>query len=346
MAADHHDVLGQHGYHRLRVAKVIDETDDAKSFVFDVPDSLRSVFAYEAGQFCTFRVRVDGDALLRCYSMSSAPEMGDELTVTVKRVPGGAVSNWFNDAVAEGDHLELTRPAGVFCLQPADEPVVAFCGGSGVTPVLSIVKAALAGTPREAKVLYANRRRDSVIFDDELMRLVGRHPDRLVLQHHIDADAGYLDADDVVRFVDGRLDAQFYVCGPGPFMDLVEATLLGLGVRPERIHIERFAVPEANPTAATITDTTTVTITLGGKTETVEHHAGDTVLQAARRAGLRPPFSCESGSCATCMAHLDEGTVTMRVNNALTPDEVDEGWILTCQSLPTSSVVRVEYESF
>lgn len=351
MAAGHHDVLSQHGFHTLRVAKVVQETDDARSFVLDVPAGSHEVFRYRAGQFCTFRVRVGGIEHLRCYSMSSAPETGDDLTVTVKRVPGGVVSNWFNDHVAEGDHLEVTRPAGVFCLRDADVPVVAFCGGSGVTPVMSIVKALLAGTERQMKVLYANRRRESVIFDGELDVLAGHHADRLVVRHHIDADAGYLAADDIVQFVEGAAGADFYICGPGPFMDLVESVLHGLGVGDERIHIERFVVPDAGhaaePRHGDVSPelARSVTIVLGGKTETVEHRAGDTVLHTARRSGLRPPFSCESGSCATCMAHLDEGSVTMAVNNALTPEEVDEGWILTCQSRPTSSAVIVRYES-
>jgi ferredoxin-NADP reductase len=351
------DVRRDHGFHELRVRAVVEETHDTRSIVLDVPDDLRETFRYRAGQFCTFRVRSGGETLLRCYSMSSAPEIDPRLTVTVKRVPDGIVSNWFNDHVSAGDVLEVTKPAGVFCLRDAYLPVVAFCGGSGVTPVMSIVKSALAMTERPLKVLYANRDRRSVIFHDELHALRDAHPHRFDLLHHFDSDVGFLDAASIAAFTEGSVDADFYICGPAPFMDLVETTLLDLGADPDRILIERFvvagqsAIDAALPdTPATIArdaapDTETVTLILKGTTSTIGYQPGDTVLETARRGGLHPPFSCESGNCATCMAILREGRARMRVNNALTPDEVDEGWILTCQALPEGPTVTVEYEA-
>lgn len=352
----HDAVLHAHGYHSLRVKEVVDETDDTRSFVLDVPTDLRHSFAYRAGQFCTFRVRIGSDELLRSYSMSTAPGVDDDFAVTVKRVPSGAVSNWFNDRVSVGDVLELSRPAGVFCPRPGEVPVVALCGGSGVTPVFSIIKDVLATTTRPIELLYANRSADSVIFDAELRRLQGEHGDRLRVQLHFDSDAGYLDGDAVHGFVADHLDGDFYICGPTPFMDLVETTLLAAGVVPERIFIERFQTggpplplePDGVPPDAADENEATeeVVVILRGKPTTVTYRAGDTILETARRGGLAPPFSCEAGNCATCMAFLREGTVTMRVNNALTPDEIEEGWILTCQGLPTSRTVTVEYESF
>ena len=210
------------------------------------------------------------------------------------------------------------------------------------------------------------------------------HPQRLEVHHHLDADHGFLTADDLVTFARGALDADIYVCGPGPFMDLVETTLRGLGVGQEHIYIERFLVEQqekdaalttagavaagsapvaatagtevAATSAATQSGTpadssngagvpTEVTVTLAGKSKVIRYQPGDTLLETARRGGLRPPFSCESGNCATCMAFLKEGTVDMRVNNALTPEEVEEGWILTCQSLPKGETVTVEYQA-
>ncbi len=366
-APDHEPVLRQHGYHPLRVARVVRETGDASSFVLDIPGELTELFGYTAGQFCTFRVHVDGQEQLRSYSMSSAPETGDELTVTVKRVPGGLVSNWLLDNVRQDDVLEATKPAGVFCPQEGQRPVVAFCGGSGITPVMSITKSVLAATSRRVRLLYANRDPGSVIFGDALARLAGRHPGRLEVARHFDSDGGFLTTAGVVAFVGGDADADFYVCGPGPFMELVESALLVMGVRKERIFIERFLVDEqaegegeasrAAGGAATgeggsagredgsDAGAIEVTITLGGKTAVVTYHPGDSLLETARRGGLRPPFSCQAGNCATCMAFLKEGTVTMRVNNALTPEEVEEGWVLTCQGRPTSAAVAVEYES-
>jgi ferredoxin-NADP reductase len=352
---DHIPVLRAHGYHALRIKDVVRETHDASSFVLDVPDELRETFRYQPGQFCAFRVQVDGDEQVRSYSMSSTPEADDDLTVTVKRVAGGLVSNWFLDNLGVGDVVEVTKPAGVFCPQDADRPVLAFCGGSGITPVMSITKHVLRATERSVRLLYANRDRDSVIFAGELGALGDHHPGRLDVRHHFDSDGGFLTAEGVRDFAGADAGgADCYVCGPGPFMDLAEAALLEIGVAPERIFIERFLVEqqEKEAAAAAAVDAAggadlpdEVTVILGGKKVVVKYQPGDTVLETARRGGLRPPFSCESGNCATCMAFLKEGTVTMRANNALTPEEVEEGWILTCQSLPSGDTVTVEYEA-
>ena len=349
----HDPVLRQHGYHRLRVKAVVPETDDASSYVLDVPESLRGTFHYRPGQFCTFRVHIDGNEELRSYSMSSAPETDDDLTVTVKRVDGGVVSNWFLDHVGQGDELEVTKPAGVFCPQETTRPVLGFCGGSGITPVMSITKHVLATTDRPVRLLYANRDRSSVIFDEQFNALCDAHIGRLEVMRHFDADGGFLRGDEVAAFVGPQLDVDAYICGPGPFMDLVESTLLGLGLAPERIFIERFLVEQQEKDAAlTVPATedggdipTEVTVILAGKSVVVPYQRGDTLLETARRGGLRPPFSCESGNCATCMAFLKEGAAHMRANNALTPEEVEEGWILTCQGLPTGAAVTVEYEA-
>ena len=175
-----------HGFHPLRVKRIVQETHDTKSFVLDVPADLTDAFAYEAGQFCTFRVRFGDEDLMRCYSMSSSPHTDTELTTTVKRVAGGRVSNWMLDEVAEGDLLALTRPAWVFTLRPRPSPIVAFAGGSGITPVFSLIKSALATTDRPVRLLYANRDADSVIFRAELDALLEAHPGRLDVVHHLD----------------------------------------------------------------------------------------------------------------------------------------------------------------
>jgi ferredoxin-NADP reductase len=352
---DHTPVLRQHGYHSLRIARVISETHDASSFVLDVPAALKEIFRYQPGQFCTFRIHIDGDEQLRSYSMSSAPTTDRDLTVTVKRVAGGLVSNWFLDNLAEGDTIELTKPAGVFCPEESARPVLGFCGGSGITPVMSITKDVLAQTQRPVRLLYANRDRDSVIFEGALTALSAEHPDRLKVQRHFDADEGFLTAEAIAQFVDADREADLYICGPGPFMDLVESTLDTIGVAPERIFIERFLVEQAEKTDALIDESAAagdpaavpeeVTVLLGGKRTVVRYQPGDTLLETARRGGMRPPFSCEAGNCATCMAFLKEGSARMRANNALTPEEVEEGWVLTCQSLPLGQTVTVEYEA-
>jgi 3-ketosteroid 9alpha-monooxygenase subunit B len=352
-AADRNPVLREHGYHRLRIKRVVSETHDSASFVLEVPDELSGTFHYRPGQFCTFRVQVDGDQQLRSYSMSSAPETDQDLTVTVKRVTGGLVSNWFLDHLREGDTIEVTKPAGVFCPQDHERPVLAFCGGSGITPVMSITKSVLKTTERSIRLLYANRDPDSVIFSSVLDDLVAKYAGRLDVRHHFDTDAGFISTEDVSVFAAGDADADCYICGPGPFMDLVESTLRSLGIEQDRIFIERFLVEQQEKVAAASGGApdpaaevpAEVTIILGGKKAAITYQAGDTVLETARRGGLRPPFSCEAGNCATCMAFLREGSVKMRANNALSDEEVEEGWILTCQSLPFGKIVTVEYEA-
>jgi len=347
--ADEPDVRRDHGFHRIPAKAVVEETLDTRSFVLDIPEDLREAFRYQAGQFCTFRARMAGDEALRCYSMSSAPETDSDLVVTVKRVADGLMSNWFNDRVRAGDVLEVTKPAGVFCIRDSGHPIVAFCGGSGVTPVMSIAKSVLSTSRRLVRMLYANRDRSSVIFAGELDDLRTRHTDRFELRHHLDVDGGFLHAADIAAFARDTLDADFYICGPAPFMDLVENTLLDLGVDADHILIERFLVPDPAAPRDAPTDAATdvpesITLILGGKSHTVPYRPCDTILETARRNSISAPYSCESGNCATCMALLREGTAAMRVNNALTPDEIDEGWILTCQSLPSGSTVTVEYE--
>jgi ferredoxin-NADP reductase len=347
-----------HGFHRLRVKQVVAETTDTISVVLEVPDDLRDLFRYQAGQFCTLRVQVDGDELLRSYSMSSAPETDPDLTVTVKRVPGGRVSNWLHDHLAVGDTVETTKPAGVFCAREGERPIVAFCAGSGVTPVMSIAKSVLDRTHRHVRLLYANRDIDAVIFRRRWQELETSHPGRVEVRHHLDDEAGFVDADTVERFVSGDLEADFYICGPTPFMDLVESTLDALGVDPGRIAIERFVnagqtvpPPSGAPASAATVSTgdevpETIVLILKGKRHEITYQPGDSVLETARRGGLAAPFSCEAGNCATCMALVHEGSVRMRANNALTAEEVDEGWVLTCQSLPEGRSLTVEYESF
>lgn len=334
------------GFHRLPVKAVFDETADARTYLLDVPAALRDAFRYEPGQFCTFRVRIGDADQLRSYSMSSAPATDADLAVTVKRVPGGLVSNWFYDNVDQGDVLEVTRPAGAFTLQDPGRPLVALAGGSGITPIMSIVKQALASTP--VALLYANRDADSVIFDAQLAELQARWGRRLDLRHHHDVDAGLLDPASVLAFARPHLQrSDFYVCGPTPFMEMIEGTLLDHGVSAGSILLERFGASGAvtplhdDPTAEA---PGSVTLVVKGRAMQVPYAHGDTVLASARRGAVATPYSCEAGNCGTCMAVLREGNAAMRCNNALTPDEVEDGWILTCQSVLSGPTATVEFE--
>jgi ferredoxin-NADP reductase len=331
-------------YHPLTVGDVVDETADACSFVLEIPPSLADRFAYAAGQFCTFRATIGGEPIVRCYSMSSSPDTGDPFTVTVKRVPGGKMSNWMNDTLAPGDTIDVMPPAGLFVLRAAETPIVAFAGGSGITPVLSIIKSALATTAREVVLVYANRDPGGVIFAAALERLRAGSGGRLSVHHHLDSQAGFLDAAACAALVGDRAQADFYVCGPGPYMEVVYAGLEGRGVGPDRIFIERFELPDVASAAGEASVTESIVVRINGRRHTLAYERGDTILEAARRAGLEPPFNCQAGNCATCMAFVREGEVVMRANNALGAEEVEEGWVLTCQAIPTSREVVVDYD--
>jgi 3-ketosteroid 9alpha-monooxygenase subunit B len=341
--------MGEHidtdGFAPLRVKRVVRETPDAVSLVLDVPGHCSGRFRYQAGQFLTLRVTVDGQEMRRCYSMSSAP-VEDELRITVKRDRGGLVSNWLNDTACEGVEIHAAPPEGRFLLRDIDGEIVAFAGGSGITPIMSLIRTALATSAHPIRLFYANRDRDSVIFADALARLVEQHADRLTVTHHLDDVGGVVTPAAVESFVAGAGDADYYICGPGAFMDTVEAAVASAGAPRERVHLERFTVTQAPAAAADGASVATeeVVIELDRKTTTAAYRAGNTLLQTARSAGLRAPSSCETGSCGTCMARVVSGSARMLNNDALDDDEVTEGWVLTCQSLPTSRTVHVVYE--
>ncbi|GAA0954970.1 ferredoxin--NADP reductase [Actinocorallia libanotica] len=334
----------------MKVTAVFRETADTTSFVLDVPDGLSERYSYRAGQFLTFRVELDGVTHTRSYSMSSSPLLDERMRVTVKRVPGGVVSNWMNDVLAPGDEIAATVPTGSFVVGGDDGEVVAFAGGSGITPVLSIVKTVLAGSDRRVRLLYANRDRDSVIFQRELEELADRYADRLAMTFHDDSERGLLGPETIRAFADGSGQGEFFVCGPEPFMDCVRKALAEAGAEEARVRFERFtpastvAVEPPEQTPPEQAPPVRVSIRLGRQDVSGELRAGSTLLQGARALGLRAPSSCESGSCATCMARVVEGSARMRNNEALTPEEIDEGWVLTCQAVPTTPSVRVVYE--
>ncbi|MFF7940835.1 2Fe-2S iron-sulfur cluster-binding protein [Nocardia gamkensis] len=331
--------------HPVRVADVRTETADVRSFVLDIPSRLADRYAYRAGQFLTLRVRIGAQVHHRSYSMSSSPVTDPHPQITVKRIPRGLVSTWLTEQVQPGDTMDVTVPMGAFVLPDSERDIVAFAAGSGVTPVFSIVKTALATTRRRVRLFYANRDRDSIIFATGLADLVARYPGRLTVVHHIDAESGLLTAGRISETLSGAGDHEYFLCGPAPFMDVVRSGLSQGGAPDERVHLERFTPGEpAAPEDPAGGEPTRVTIRCGRRTATGEHRGGTTVLQAARALGLRPPSSCETGSCATCIARVVEGSAVMRNNEVLTAEEIADGWVLTCQAVPTGPLLRVDYD--
>jgi 3-ketosteroid 9alpha-monooxygenase subunit B len=331
-------------FHQLVVARVVDETSDARSIVLAVPPALRSVFAYQAGQFVTLEVEHGGAKLRRCYSLASSPASDGEHKVTVKRVMGGRVSNWLNDRLREGDVLSVLPPEGRFVLGKGADPLVLFAGGSGITPVISILKTALAVTGRPVRLLYANRDARSVIFARELDELAQRYIGRLEVVHRYDDVHGLVDPH-AVRDAISIPEVDCYLCGPLPFMATVERGLGEAGVAPERIRVERFATADAARTVSSRTGELPeiIGVTLEGKHHLVPYEAGKSILRAALDAGLPAPYSCEEGFCGCCVARVREGAVDMAADDALTAEEKARGLVLTCQARPRTRECAVEY---
>jgi len=337
----------------LRVANVIRETADACSIVFEVPEALRPLFRYRAGQFVTLHVPYGGKTLSRCYSLASSPDTDAAHKITIKRVAGGRVSNWINDNLKAGDCLDCLPPGGLFVLNDAANDLVLFAGGSGITPVISLIKTALAKTSRRVRLVYANRNLVSVIFRAELDALAARHPGRLEILYRFDDRDGFADVHHVREWAADRRGAEFYVCGPAELMSIVERGLLEEGVAADQIHIERFVSPpdpdEKPATEAAVPVTgaagvpASISIHLDGKRHDVPYKDGQTVLVACQSAGLRPPFSCTEAFCGCCMAKLVSGQVRMKHNDFLSKKEVAQGWVLTCQSIPLTPDVEIRY---
>lgn len=339
------------GTYLLEVAEVIEETADSRSLVLRVPAELEARFRYKPGQFLSFRVALGGKLLTRCYSMSSSPDCDALPKVTVKRVADGRVSNWFNEQVRVGDRLQVLPPAGHFHLRSGEHELLLFGGGSGITPVFSILKSALLTSTRRITLVYANRDEASVIFRDELRELAKAHSERLQVIHVLDSVQGYLSEGEVRQLVRGHAGAEFYICGPAPFMDTVEKALLGVGEDPRRIHLERFVSPADGPaeqgavaeSAAHGPQQVELQVELDGRQHSLAYRPGDTLLQSCLSAGLDAPFSCEEGFCGACMCQVEEGEVRLARNDVLSPAELAEGWTLACQGRPQSARLRLKF---
>jgi 3-ketosteroid 9alpha-monooxygenase subunit B len=344
-------LAGKRRFLPLAVARIVRETEDARSIVFEIPRSLRALFEYQAGQFLTLEIEHEGATLRRCYSLASSPACEAEHKVTVKRVQGGRVSNWLNDRLREGDVVSVLPPEGRFVLGKGTAPLLLFAGGSGITPVISIAKTALATTGRAVRLLYANRDARSVIFASELDALERRYPERFQVAHRHDDVHGFVDAEVVRGAVSTRdaRNAECYLCGPGPFMATVERALGAAGVAPERVHVERFVSPAdaprvvPSPPLAAGAVPSAIGVTLEGRRHIVPYEAGKSILRAALDAGLAAPYSCEEGFCGCCVAKLKEGAVEMAADDALTPEEKARGFVLTCQAKPRTPECSVEY---
>lgn len=357
-------------FHALRVRAIEPDTPEAVIVSFDVPDDLRETFGFTQGQYLTLRTEIEGQDLRRSYSICAGVDDG-ELRVGVRKVKQGVFSNWINSALKPGDTVQVMAPQGRFFV-PLDRESqrhhVGIAGGSGITPILSIMKTVLAREPRSRfTLIYGNRLLKSTMFKEEIEDLKNRYMQRLVL-HHVFSDEftdsplnhGVMNREKIAEFLAAVVPAErvdhVYVCGPFQMNDEAEAALLAAGVPEEKIHIERFGVAQpaggAAPVGAVIheaqpgdADEAKVIIVRDGlKREIVFRKDQPSILDAASAAGLEVPFSCTSGVCGTCRAKVVEGEVRMERNFALDKNEVAAGFILTCQAHPTTERVVLSFD--
>ena len=334
-------------YYQVPVADVIRETSDASSLVLDVPPSLAATFAYSPGQFITVRVPSDRTgSVARCYSLCSSPHAGDLPAITVKRTAGGYASNWILDNVTAGTVLDVLPPAGTFCPRSLDGEFLLFAAGSGITPVISILKSVLAAGRGRAALVYANRDEQSVIFADELRRLAASADGRLVVVHWLDALQGTPAAGGIAELVRPYAAWEPYICGPDPYLTVVRAALGQLGVPAKRIRAERFLSLAENPFEETRTAggrSATLSVELDGATLVLPWQAGTRMLDVLIAAGLDAPFSCRQGICGACACQLTAGEVEMVQNEVLEAADLADGYILACQAVPLTSEVSITY---
>ncbi|MBB5856802.1 2Fe-2S iron-sulfur cluster-binding protein [Amycolatopsis umgeniensis] len=335
----------------VTVAEVITETADARSIVFEIPAEHVSVFAYTPGQFLTVRVPSERTgSVARCYSLSSAPHE-NRVQVTVKRTADGYGSNWLCDNLQAGQKVQVLPPAGVFSPASLDEDFLLLAGGSGITPVMSILKSALEHGTGKVVLLYANRDERSVIFARELADLAAKHADRLVVVHWLESLQG-LPAEAHLRALLAPYTAhEAFICGPAPFMDAARAVLKDLGLPRKRIHLERFLSLGGNPfevaTPVVVEEAESpagVEVTLDGETRKLEWPRRTKLLDLLLEKGFDAPYSCREGQCSACACRITSGEVKMLHNEVLDGDDIAEGIVLACQSLPLTDEVTVTYE--
>lgn len=351
-------------FHPLRIEHIRREAGDVVSLALAPDEAARAAFRYAPGQYLTLRSTLDGEEVRRSYSICSGLDDG-ELRIAIKRVPDGRFSPWAHEGLRVGDVIEAMPPDGRFTVAPDPEAArvhAGFAAGSGITPVLSILKTVLTREKRSRFLLfYGSRSTGQIIFRDQLEDLKDRFLDRLSVVHVLSRERqdvpalnGRLDGAKIrallPRMIDpARIDHAF-VCGPAGMIGEVAETLAALGVAPERVHVERFAPADgARPAArARVAPDApafaTAVVTADGVRTEVPVAEGEPVLDAALRAGLDLPYSCRGGMCSTCRAKLVEGEVEMATNYALEPWETEAGYVLTCQARPRSARVAVDYD--
>ena len=351
-------------FHPLTVERIERETTDSVRIALAVPPEFENEYELLPGQHLPFEITVDGRKLRRTYSICSGVDERP-LEIGIRVQPGGAFSEYAAKRLAVGDTLEAMPPAGHFHVnldKGNSKDYLGFAAGSGITPLLSMIKSVLESEPQSRFVLfYGNRKQATTMFIEDLYALKNRYPQRLQLhfvfsreEQEFPIAAGRLDADKVrelwAHFCGGLEPAEAFVCGPDTMIDAVTATLAELGMPAGHVHSERFGVPregadERPPPAMTSADQATVTVIMDGHRKSFEmRRDDDNIVDAAADNGIDLPYSCKGGVCATCRCHVREGEVTMAANFGLEPWEVEAGYVLACQSRPVSDSILLDYD--
>lgn len=344
----------------LVVLDIVEETGDARSVILD-PAEHREHFSYSPGQFLTVAVPSDRTGLVaRSYSLSSTPAEEGPLTITVKRTLDGYASGWICDNLRPGDRLRVLPPSGIFTPKDVDADLLLFAGGSGITPVMSIIRTSLARGSGQIVLFYANRDERSVIFGSVLSELAVQHPDRLQVVHWLESVQGIPTQDQLRAFAKPFVDRDAFVCGPSPFMAATVAALKELEFPRERRHQEKFVSLGGNPfdlvgeqavevaadvdQAAPEARTSHLHVELDGdEYDFADWPSGTTLLEHLESKGVKAPYSCREGECSACAVRLLDGELTMRVNDVLDDEDLADGIRLGCQSEAASEKVRVTY---
>ena len=346
-------------FHTLTVASVERLCDDAVAVTFEVPDELRAAYDFEAGQSLTLRRIIDGEDHRRDYSICA--RVGERPRVGVRLIPGGRFSEWLVNEVRPGDEVDVQTPRGTFRAQADGGRHLCIAAGSGITPMLSIASTVLTNPDSRLTMLYGNRTTTSVMFAEELADLKNRYGARFELVHVLSREprdvelfSGRLDGDRLRRLLTALVPLRsvdhVWLCGPFGMIADARDILEELGVAREKVHFELFYVdeppPEVNRPEAVVTgETSNVTVVLDGRSTTNPMPRTQSILDSAQRTRADLPFACKGGVCGTCRAHLNSGEVEMRRNYALDDDEVERGFVLTCQSHPVSDEVTVDYDA-
>jgi len=362
-------------FYNLKIKKTVSETADAVSYYFEIPEEHSDLYSYKAGQYLTLKVEIDGSEYRRCYSLCSSP-IENEHAVTIKRVEGGRISNYLNDKKDTLKELAVMPPEGKFTLRPDENKKrdhYFIAGGSGITPMMSMIKTVLEEEPKSvAHLFYANRNAESIIFKSELDELQEKYEGQLEVLHCLESPpmkklgglkgilgkskvdwsgyVGRIDKENLYKMMKDspsrNAEEVFYICGPGTMIESVSDILHLKGKEKSQIKREYFT-PSQDSNGAVVSPSSEgadVEVTLQGRTFKLQVSKEETILDALINKGEDPPYSCTSGACSTCIAKVKSGKVDMEVCHALDDDEIEEGYILSCQAHPITESVVISFD--